>query len=443
MSTDKIKTYPSQKALNVVKTTDFYYAEFFGNTADPTLTKGLLKSSPNLYKEGSTFFLDYSHTSNSSDLKFLKRFFTKVNVGNTFSISGGIYYDENTQTKYNFEGIYQLSGTTGLYNTLINLTGVSYSASIIDGNYYNYNFKNSINFSSLKGITANYFASKLNSESPFNLEFFGIYGGDFNSEEYLEVVGATLNTERYLIDNFIKLDNGQEIIIINPSNVITNEKLYFKQSTVNLLMRGIPDANTISQSKYQNGIIKKINSEQKTLDIFTNQNLHQRFCREVADNTNYYDWYAVRETENFKNLINPYAYDKLSISYGNLSSVKITTTTRSNPLNSDILLANRLETTRALLVDGTITSSRNYRINNALISTSNIKIDLSDSSLINWKIFPFYDESCSMPLDDFYYLNGIPGFDGASFIFLSRQNSPKSFYLKFEKDIALKLNLII
>jgi hypothetical protein len=442
MSTDKVKSLPSQKALNVVKTTDLYYTEFFGNTADPTFAKGLLKSSPNVYKEGSTFFLDYSNSSNSSDLKFLKRFFNKLIFGNTFSISGGNYYDETTQTKYSFDGVYQLSGVTGLYNNFINLIGISYSASLVDGSYYNYNFKTPINFTYAKGVTANYFASKINTSSPFNLEFLGIYGGDLNSEEYLEVGGSTLNTDRYLIDNCIKLNNGQEIVIINSTTPTTNEKLYFKQCNVNLLMRGVPDSNTLSQSKYQNGIIKKINTEQKILDILTNQNLHQRFSRAQADPDNYYDWYAVSETDNFKNVLNPYLYDKLSMSVDYYSYVRIGVITQTTFTNISTSAIPVTTTSTVLNVDNITATSKVYKaISTATIP--NIKIDLSDSSLVGWKILPFYDEACSILLNNYYYLNGVPGFDGASFIFVSNTQAPSSFYLKFEKDTVLKLFITV
>jgi hypothetical protein len=73
----------------------------------------------------------------------------------------------------------------------------------------------------------------------------------------------------------------------------------------------------------------------------------------------------------------------------------------------------------------------------------NIKIDLSDSSLVGWRILPFYDEDCSIPLNDYYYLNGVPGFDGCSFIFLRNQNAPSAFYLKFEKNNVLKLLITV
>jgi hypothetical protein len=432
----------SEDALTVVKTTELFVTEFVGNTSDPTMTKGLMESAPNLYKNGVTFFLDYSNTSNPSDLKLLKRFFSKLGTGNTFAVSGGNYYDELTQSKYSFEGVYKLSGYTGTYNNFLNITGISYSGNLIDGTYKNYNFNTVLNFSSSKGVTAQYFVSKFNNDTPYNLEFFGIYGEDFNSEEYLEVLNTKANTDRYLINSFVKLNNGQEIVVLDPAYSIINENMYFQKKTINLLMRGVPDLNTLSQSKFQNGVVKKINSEQETLDIFVDQNLHQRYSRAKTDSTNYYDWYATRETDNFKAVLNPYSYDKLSVSVDYYSYAKIGY--RNELTIEDINAAIVPQTIQvlSLYIDNVVTSTKIYDTN-LTATMPNIKIDLSDSSLVGWRILPFYDEDCSIPLDDYYYLNGVPGFDGCSFIFLRNQNAPSAFYLKFEKDNVLKLLITV
>lgn len=436
------RTKISKDALTVVKTTQLFMTEFVGSTSDPTMTRGLLKSAPNIHKTGVTFFLDYSQTSNSSDLKLLKRFFSNLGTGNTFSVSSCLYYDEETQSKYNFEGIYQLAGNTGIYNNFLYFTGISYSASLVDGTYKNYNFKNVLNFSTAKNVTAQYFMSRLNTENPYNLSFFGIYGNNLGSEEYLEVLNTKANNNRYLITDYIPLNDNSEIAILHPSTSATSEKMYFEQKTINLLMRGVPDLNTLSQSKYQNGIIKKIDSNQKTLDILTHQNLHQRFSRAESDKANYYDWYAVSETDNFKNVLNPYVYDKLSMSVQYYSYVKIGVITETSFSNISTSAQPTVNTITVLTVDNIATTNKIYQSSSGT-SIPNVKLDLSDSSLVGWKILPYYDEACSIPLNNYYYLNGVPGFDGASFIFVSNPDAPSSFYVKFEKDIVLKLRITV
>ena len=93
--------------LTLVKSTHAYISQFIGTTADPCFTKGLVESSPTIYKTGNSFFIDYSQTSNSSDLKFIKKFFGSITLGNTFSVSGGTYYVQSSGTQYNFSGTYQ------------------------------------------------------------------------------------------------------------------------------------------------------------------------------------------------------------------------------------------------------------------------------------------------------------------------------------------------
>lgn len=432
----------NEDALTVVKTTELFCTEFVGNTSDPTMTKGLMESAPNLYKTGATFFLDYSNTFNASDLKFLKRFFTKLGTGNTFAVSGGNYYDEITQTKYNFEGIYRLAGFTGTYNNFLNLTGISYSSNLIDGTYKNNSWKTIPNFSSSKGVTAQYFSCNFNNEDPYNLTFFGIYGQDFNSEEYIEVIDAKANTERYQITSFIKLNDGRQICVLNSSPLIVNENMQFQKKTVNLLMRGIPDLNTLAQSKFINGIIKKINSNQQIVEIYVDQNLHQRYSRSHLDKTNYYDWYGINDTKNFKNVLNPYASDKLSVSIDYFSYAKIGVRRDQLPSSLTAFTLPTIQNTPALYIDNAIASTKQYPASSTATMPS-IKLDLSDSSLLGYKVMPFYDEECTILLNDFYYLNGIPGFDGASFIFLKNQNAPKFFYLKFESQNIFKLFVTI
>lgn len=434
----------NNNALTTVKSTELFATEFVGVTLDPTLTKGLLKSSPNLYKTGNTLFLDYSSTANSSDLKLLKRFFNKVVVGNTFNISGGTYYNPTTHVQYNFQGIYEISGITGNYNQFLYFKGISYNTSLPNGIYNNHNFKTVINYDSNKGNTAQYLLSKFNNEDPYNFSFLGIYGNDFNSEEYIEVEGSTLNPNRYKIDNSIKLNDGSEAILLNSENSISNENMFFERKTINLLMRQVPDLNTLSQSKYQNGIVKKINTDKKTIDVLSEQNLHQRYSRMRTDSNHYYDWYPIINTENFKNVLNPYAYDRLSISINYYSFIKIGIVTLNDLTNLATGAGISTTNSTAIYVDNIATTVKVYKaqtIGNLSIPT--IKLDLSDSSLYGWIISAFYDEACSIPLNAFYYLNGVPGFEGCSFLFLSNVAAPNSFYLKFEKNQVLKLLITI
>jgi len=428
--------------LTLVKSTNAYVSEFVGNSADPCFTKGLLESSPTIYKNGNSFFIDYSASSNSSDLKFTKRFFGSLTIGNTFAVSGGTYYVESTGQQLSFAGTYTLSGITGTFNQYVNATGVTYSTSLVDGVYANNNFSGPLNYTAIKGITAQYFISKVNKTDPYNIEFLGIYGNDYGYEEYLEVVGSTSNALRYKINSPLKLNNGSEIVYLNNQSTVTNENLYFAPVTVNVYMRGVPDLVTLSQNKNVNGLLKILNSNGTTLKILNNQNLYQRYCRSIADTTNYYDWYASHRTSNFENIYNPYSWDGLSLSINYYSFVKIGTTV--SVVTSEVLIDGQpVQTnTNVLIIDGVQTNYSSY-ISQTRLSNPTLKLDLSDSSLYGASVEPYIDSACSVPLNDSYFLNGVMGFDGASFIYLKSAASPATIFLKFKRETEMVLQIVI
>lgn len=431
----------TNKFLSLVKSTITNISEYVGSTADPCLTKGLVDSSPAVYKSGSSFYFDYSTTTNGADLKFLKRFFGVLTAGNTFTISGGTYYVEETGAQYSFSGIYTYYGSTGLSKQYLNLGGVTYSPLLSDGLYENKNFINPINYSAIKGNTAQYFITKVNREDPNNINFLGLYGNDYGYEEYLETTPGLTNNTRYLIDTAIKLNDGSEIIYINSSNNIQTEKRYFIPTTVNIYMRGIPDLNTLAISTNLNGIVKKIDADANTIDVFQNQNLRQKFCRNINDDTYFYDWYGSIKTSTIENILNPLAYNGLSLSYNFYSYLKwgvsfyAPTAAITDQLSYREVLS--------LFVDGVATNVINYATTGANPYGTIIKIDLSDSSLFNSTIEPFIDAQCSIRLNNAFYLNGIPGFDGASFIYFKKSDTPSTIYLKVTNQSSLILEIII
>lgn len=432
---------PNQNAsLNIVKTAELFVTNFQGSTADPCFTRGRIDSSPNIFKSGSSFFIDYANTSNTSDLKFLNRFFSGLTTGSTFALVGGTYFIEESGLQVGFAGTYTVVGITGTYKTYISVTGNTYSSSLTDGVYESQNFKYPLKFSATTGNTAQYLISKLNKTSPLNLSFLGVYGNNYGYEEYLEVEGASANSGRYLIDSFVKLQDGSEIIYINPQSTISTENFYAQQKKVNVYMRGIPDLATLSQSKQQNGIITVINSDGKILNVLGEQNLHQKYSRSLYDQDNTYSWYGSIQVSNLENIYNPIAYDGLSLSIDHFSFVKITTVSKALLTLADSSQFFTEQLVQVLFVDNVETSEVIFR---ATPTSTIIKLDLSDASLYSCKISAYYDEECSLELDETFYFNGVPGYEGASFIYVKNINSPAVVYLKFELDTVLKLQLTI
>jgi glutaredoxin-related protein len=427
------------KALTLVKSTQAIVSEFVGVTADPCFTKGIIKTFPTILKNGNSFYLDYSNSTSASDLKYLKKFFSGITSGNTFSISGGTYFVNESGMQYNFTGTYKLEGVLGDYNNFIYLNGICFSGSLFDGTYNSKDFITSLSFSAINGNTAQYFISKVNKEDPFNIEFLGIYGSDYSYEEYVEITGASANTGRYKIQNSLKLNDGSEIIYIDPSETIVSENMYFKNNTVNIYMRGVPDLITLSQNKNANGIIKKLDINGNVLQILENQNLRQKYCRNISDLNNYYDWYASTKLANMQNIYNPVAYDGLSLSINSFSFVKIGTRSENESIN---FLTGNVNTSSipVLIVDGVDTAVVSYKIQ-TYVNDPIIKLDLSDASLVGWKVIPYIDMQLSLPLNNYYFLNGVPGYDGASFIYIKTVNNPSTIFLKFEQNTNLVLTV--
>lgn len=428
--------------LTLVKSTNTYISKFIGTTVDPCFTKGLVESSPTIYKTGNSFFIDYSQTTNSSDLKFIKKFFGSIPLGNTFNVSGGTYYVQSSGIQYNFSGIYQLIGITGTYNQYLNLSGITYSSSLPNTTYNTNNFVTPLNYSAVVGNTAQYFISQLNKEDPNNIEFLGIYGNDYNYEEYVQVVGSSANNARYKINSYLKLNDGSELIYINSASGITNENFYFIPVTVNIYMRGVPDLVTLSQNKNINGLLKIVDSNGTTTKILNNQNLHQRYCRSIIDTTNYYDWYAAHRISNYDNIYNSVAWDGLSLSINYYSFIKIGTSVAfiSTEASTETILSQT--NTNVLIIDGVQTNYASYNGQN-VIPNPVLKIDFSDSSLYNAFVEPYLDYNCTVPLTSSYFLNGVPGFDGASFIYLKTLSAPSTIFLKIKRETEMILQIVI
>jgi hypothetical protein len=433
----------TDKFLSLVKTTESNVSEFVGATLDPCYTKGLIESYPYILKIGNSFYFDYSGSANANDLKFLKKFFNGIPTGATLSMQGGTYYFEQTGQQYSFSGTYTFRGKTGSYNQYLNFYGNTYPVGLPDGVYESKNFLSKVSFSAITGGTCSYYINKLNKEDPFNLSFFGIYGNDYGYDEYLEVLGSSSNTGRLKINSFLKLNDSTEIIYLNNDNVISNENLYFVPVTVNYYLRGIPDLITLSANKNVNGLLKKINYDGDTVDIFENQNLRQKYSRALQDTQNYYDWFASHPSANYKNVYNPLAYDSLSFSINYYSLLQVVAIVL---YEGDAILSNNYTETLNLVVDGVQTNSVSYSNTgrSAINVNPNLKIDLSDASLYSAIIEPFTDYNCSIPLSDYYYLNGVPGFDGASFIYFKSDQSPSYIYLKVTiAGVSLVLSIAI
>jgi hypothetical protein len=438
----------SSSALTVVKSTQSFTLEFIGSTADPCLTKGYLESSPQVQLVGNSFFFNYSQSKNVNDFKFLKLFFDKLGIGSTFSFSSGKYTNITTGSVLSWDGQFTLRGKTGAYNQYLYFSGLSGTSGISAGIYNRNLFTTPIQFTAATGGTAALLVNKSPDLDPLNFTYLGIYGSDYSFEEYLQVNNSTLNQKRILIKNVLKLNDGTEVIYVDPTVSITNENLYFQQSMVDIYMRGILTPDDINYDQTLNGILRISNTYPGVYtQLLENQNKQQFLLRQLLNPVypvNYY-WYPNTKLINFTSS-EVAAYTNASYIFAKIYQLVYDTITIPLFSTSAILDVPTLigeETYNVILIDNNDVGYINFNASNTA-TTKNFKIDLSDARNTDLTISAYSDYACSVPLSKNFAINGTPGKEGAAFIyFADRPDTLQSVYLKLERETTMILTIQI
>lgn len=438
----------SSSALTVVKSTQSFTLEFIGSTADPCLTKGYIESSPQVQLVGNSFFFNYSQSKNVNDFKFLKLFFDKLSVGSTFSFSSGKYSNITTGSVLSWDGQFTLQGKTGAYNQYLYFSGLTGTSGISAGIYNRNLFTTPIQFTAVTGGTAALLVNKSPDLDPLNFTYLGIYGSDYSFEEYLQVDKSTLNQKRILIKNVLKLNDGTEVIYVDPTVSITNENLYFQQSMVDIYMRGILTPDDINYDQTLNGILRISNTYPGVYtQLLENQNKQQFLLRQLLNPVypvNYY-WYPNTKLINFTSS-EVAAYTNASYIFARIYQLVYDTITIPLFSTSAILDVPTLigeETYNVILIDNNDVGYINFNASNTA-TTKNFKIDLSDARNTDLTISAYSDFVCSVPLPKNFAINGTPGKEGAAFIyFADRPDTLQSVYLKLERETTMILSIQI
>jgi len=438
----------SSAALTVVKSTQSFTLEFIGSTADPCLTKGYIESSPQVQLVGNSFFFNYSQSKNVNDFKFLKLFFDKLSVGSTFSFSSGKYSNITTGSVLSWDGQFTLRGKTGAYNQYLYFSGLTGTSGISAGIYNRNLFTTPIQFTAVTGGTAALLVNKSPDLDPLNFTYLGIYGSDYSFEEYLQVDKSTLNQKRILIKNVLKLNDGTEVIYVDPTVSITNENLYFQQSMVDIYMRGILTPDDINYDQTLNGILRISNTYPGVYtQLLENQNKQQFLLRQLLNPVypvNYY-WYPNTKLINFTSS-EVAAYTNASYIFAKIYQLVYDTITIPLFSTSAILDVPTLigeETYNVILIDNNDVGYINFNASNTA-TTKNFKIDLSDARNTDLTISAYSDYTCSVPLPKNFAINGTPGKEGAAFIyFADRPDTLQSVYLKLERETTMILSIQI
>ena len=438
----------SSSALTVVKSTQSFTLEFIGSTADPCLTRGYIESSPQVQLVGNSFFFNYSQSKNVNDFKFLKLFFDKLGVGSTFAFSSGKYSNITTGSVLSWDGQFTLQGKTGAYNQYLYFSGLTGTSGISAGIYNRNLFTTPIQFTAATGGTAALLVNKSPDLDPLNFTYLGIYGSDYSFEEYLQVNNSTLNQKRILIKNVLKLNDGTEVIYVDPTVSITNENLYFQQSMVDIYMRGILTPDDINYDQTLNGILRISNTYPGVYtQLLENQNKQQFLLRQLLNPVypvNYY-WYPNTKLINFTSS-EVAAYTNASYIFAKIYQLVYDTITIPLFSTSAILDVPTLigeETYNVILIDNNDVGYINFNASNTA-TTKNFKIDLSDARNTELTISAYSDYACSVPLPKNFAINGTPGKEGAAFIyFADRPDTLQSVYLKLERETTMILTIEI
>lgn len=431
--------------LSLVKTTQSYAVEFVGSTADPCYTKGLIESSPLIYFNGSTFLFDYSQSKNTNDLKFLKLFFKGLTTGSTFAFSDGKYANIETGSITELNGVLTFRGSTGEHNQYFHASGVTWTVGLSAGVYDRKKFIKPIQYTATTGNTASYLINHIPDVDPLNFNYMGIYGSDYNFEEYLTVDGSTYNNRRLKIKNCLKLNDNKEIIYFDTSENILNENLFFYKSFINLYMRGSMPLDIANYDETINGVVVINNPSPGIYSfILDNQNRQQYALREsIIDNVQY-QWYPNQTLKSFNTLsvsfINSFSYSYDKIYHLFCETITIPELLASSGFSAPVVVGNQF--VNSIYIDNLITSVLTIPTQNSDGTT--FKIDLSDSRNLNLIVEPFVDSDCTVPLVEGFLMVGTPGREGSCFIYRKIKNDiQKSFYLKLTKEQVNILYIVI
>jgi hypothetical protein len=390
---------------------------------------------------------NYSHSKVSNDFKFLKMFFDGIAVGGTFGFRGGNYVNINTGGQTTWNGVFMLQGKTGSCNEYLYFSGVS-GVTGLSGLYDRNLFSTPIQFNALVGNTANILLSLMPDTAPLNFSYMGLYGSDFDFEEYVQVEKSSLNQDRFLIKNCIPFNDGSEGIYLDPTATIVNENLYFQNSFVYTYMRGQLIPEEINFDETINGILLISNASPGVYTkILDNQNQQQYRLRRLSNppyTVNYY-WYPSTSLKQF-NPENIYYYTGVGHLYSALYHAVYQETIITEAIaNTYFQPPDRVENFiyDSLLIDNASLSTLIYDKPPGVVESS-FKIDLSDVRNGGTTVLAFADQACTIPLNGNFSVVGTPGREGAAFIYAGTSSSlAYTFYLQFTRTTTTVLQVIV
>tara|TARA_R110000868_G_scaffold139430_2_gene354207 strand:- start:257 stop:1555 length:1299 start_codon:yes stop_codon:yes gene_type:complete len=427
--------------LNAVKSFTNYGIVLSGTTTDPALTKGFFLSSPNVSIIGNSCYIDYSNTSNISDLTYLNKLFFTAPIGTTYSISSGDYYDEFKNVRTDISGVFSKSSFTNNGKLLIGsiVSGLTYTSnySYYDKSYFinppqyttGYTGAATLNFIT-NNITSNPAKSFINS---------GPIGSCFSQEEYVELSGTTLNAGKLKINSVIKLKDNKELLYVD--NTLVSENLGATATSSTFYIRGNANPDILNKSRKLLGCYIIYDSNGNQTSCFENQNQLQGFLRSQATAVDYSAYWVPcldcsRLTDN---ALNAASSDKTLFFDAN---VFFYITQQALATVNDAL---EVVLSYVYTLNSNAVSNSNLQATSAITFTidNGFKIDLSHPSLKGFEVEAYLDSSYTVPMSQYIYKLGILGFDQASLIYQKTTSSSKLIYLQFTGPTVINVQITV
>lgn len=428
-------------ALNAVKSFINYGIEISGSTTDPALTKGFFLSNPNISIVGNSCYIDYSNTSNISDLTYLQRLFNSAPTGTTYALTYGDYYDEYKNVRADISGVFSKLNFTNNNKLIIGsiVSGFTYTTnySYYDKNYFINPPQYSTNYSGSTGI--NFITNNITSNPSKSFINSGVIGSSFGQEEYIQLSGTTLNSGKLRINSAIQLKDNKELLYIN--NTLTSENLGATATTSTFYIRGNANPDILNKSRKLLGCYTVYDNNGNQISCFENQNQLQGFLRAQNTSAGYSAyWVPCLDCSRLTDTaINAASADKTLLFDANIFFYisEQPLATLNDSLDVIITYVYSLFSNAAGNANLQVTSAITFTIDNGF------KIDLSHPSLKGFDVIAYIDSDYAIPMTQYIYKLGVVGYDQASLIYQKTTVSPKIIYLQFVGPTTINVQITV
>lgn len=415
--------------LNAVKSFLNYGLEVHGLTVDPAYTRGFFLSSPNISVVGNSCYIDYTNTTNLSDLTYLIKMFALAPAGTTYSLSYADYNDELKQVRKDISGVFSKLNLTNNNKLIIGeiVSGITSTSSysFYDKEYFLSPPQYSTNYRGSTG-SCNYIINNIASNIEKSFLNAGLIGSCFGKEEYLQLSSSTLNQGKLKINSILKLKDNKEIVYIDDT--LTSENLGNTGTTCTFYLRGNANPEILNKSRKPLGCYVVFDSSGNQTNCYENQNRLQAFLRAQNEQNDYQAfWVPCLDCSRLTDTaINAATSDK-SLFFDSSVFFYITEQTQFAVDNSN-----------QPFLEYVYTLYSNALGNDNLLPTTNIvfnietgfKIDLSHPTLKHYSVNVYLDVQKTIPMTQHAYKIGLPGYDQASLVYQKTNTSAKSFYVE-------------